>query len=99
MQSRYAAHFTREMGCTAAELCQWLQGASRGARIEFSPEGARVQWQAHLLQLSWVPLPERRIALVRLPRLSVTFDFGLTPDAERHAFMKHFDLYTQRGGG
>ena len=81
------------------ENSAWLPGASRGARIEFGPEGARVQWQEHLLQLTWEPLPERRIALVRLPRLAVTFDFGLTPDSERHAFMKHFDLYTQRGGG
>jgi len=31
--------------------------------------------------------------------LSVTFDFGSVTEDERSRFMRHFDLYTQRGGG
>jgi len=39
------------------------------------------------------------IALMRLPRLALRFAFSGVSEAERHAFMKRFDLYTQRGGG
>ena len=34
-----------------------------------------------------------------LQRLAVVFAFDGVDDAERHAFMKHFDLTMQRGGG
>lgn len=101
MQAEYAAHFTREMGCTPEELRAWLPGASRGAAIDWvSPEGARVHLEEQgALTLRWAVQPSRRIALITLPRLQVIFDFGATDAAVRHRFMKHFDLYTQRGGG
>ncbi len=101
MQADYPAHFSREMGCTPAELRAWLPGASRGARIEWQAEtGARVWLQApHQLCLGWAPLPPRRIALITLPRLQVNFNFGELDAAARHRFMRYFDLYTQRGGG
>ena len=44
-------------------------------------------------------LPPRQIALIRLPRLAVSFKFAGVADEVRHAFMKRFDLYMQRGGG
>ena len=99
MQAAYEARFTREMGCTVTELRQWLPGACRNAPISWSHAGADIGLTTTVLRLTWAELPWRRIALVTLPRLSVTFDFGATPEAERHSFMKHFDLYTQRGGG
>jgi hypothetical protein len=34
-----------------------------------------------------------------MPVLKVSFRFAGVADAERHAFMKRFDLYMQRGGG
>ena len=99
MQADYAARFVREMGCTAAELRTWLPGASRGREVQWRTDGARVPLDSGVLDLSWQVLPLRRIALVSLPRLSVCFDFGDVTVQERHAFMRHFDLYTQRGGG
>lgn len=101
MQAEYTAHFTREMGCTPEELSAWLPGASRGAAIAWvPPDGACVHLEEQgTLTLRWVVQPSRRIALITLPRLQVTFDFGQTDTAVRHRFMKHFDLYTQRGGG
>jgi hypothetical protein len=101
MQADYPAVFSREMGCTPAELRAWLPGASRGARIEWEGQtGARVWLQAaHCLRLNWSPLAPRRIALITLPRLQVSFDFGGLDAAARHHFMRYFDLYTQRGGG
>jgi hypothetical protein len=99
MQSHYEARFAREMGCTGSELQAWLPGASRHAPIDWEPDGARVKLGTGVLRMQWEALPPRRIALVTLPRLSVQFDFGSADAAERTAFMKHFDLYTQRGGG
>lgn len=51
------------------------------------------------LQLHWTVLPPRRIALLRLPRLQVVYQFDGVPDAVRTRFMKTFDLHLQRGGG
>jgi hypothetical protein len=51
------------------------------------------------LTLTWAPLPERRIALLRMPRLLVTFHFEGLDAEQRLAFMKPFDLTIQRGGG
>jgi hypothetical protein len=39
------------------------------------------------------------IALVRLPRLHVSFCFAGRDADQRLVFMKRFDLYMQRGGG
>jgi hypothetical protein len=41
----------------------------------------------------------RAIALVRLPRLHVSFRFEDVEAQARRAFMERFDLYLQRGGG
>ena len=60
---------------------------------------ARVTIGAGELLLDVAVAPPRVIALMRLPRLRLGFAFSAVPDAERHAFMKRFDLYTQRGGG
>lgn len=109
MQASYPAKFVREMGCTAAELCAWLPGASRRASIEWVPVaprsdapslGALVSLEdGAALKMQWTELPARRIALITLPRLEVHFDFGQASEDLRHRFMRHFDLYTQRGGG
>ena len=45
------------------------------------------------------PTPPRRIALLSMPRLGVQFRFSGIDEASRQAFMRYFDLYTQRGGG
>ncbi|MFN5723641.1 MAG: hypothetical protein ACOVOZ_00755 [Burkholderiaceae bacterium] len=114
VQADYAARFVREMGCTVDELRAWLPGASRGAAIEwlgthaayvdlraFAPSSPSSPTSASPLQLHlvWTPLTPRRIALITLPRLQVSFDFGSADEATRHRYMRHFDLYTQRGGG
>ena len=51
------------------------------------------------LQLSWQVLPDRVIALIRLPRLRVQFHFDGVAAQARVAFMRRFDLVLQRGGG
>lgn len=51
------------------------------------------------LNLRWQEAPPRRIALMRIPRLLVSFQFEGLDDGQRYTFMRRFDLYMQRGGG
>jgi hypothetical protein len=51
------------------------------------------------LGLKWQVAEDRVIGLVRMPRFLVSFRFAGLDEAQRYAFMKRFDLYTQRGGG
>ncbi len=93
--------FSRDMGATPAEWDRALAGAVQQHRLERHGERAAT---VHLagggtLALRWQVLPPRAIALMRMPRLQVDFAFDGVDDAARAAFMRWFDLYTQRGGG
>lgn len=99
MQSVYAESFVRDMGCTPQEWLGWLPEAVGPHPWSLGPNEARVTLGDGGLVLRWAVLPPRVIALMRMPRLEVRFDFhGLTAEA-RYTFMKRFDLYMQRGGG
>ncbi len=99
MQSWYPAQFEREMGCTEAELLTWLPGAVGDRPVTLAPGTATVDLDGGRLQLRWHELPPRRIALLAMPRLAIRFDFVAVDEAQRQSVMRHFDLYTQRGGG
>ena len=99
MQAHYPFIFEREMGCTADELRGWLPGASRGRSIEWRKDAAVVTIDEGHATLSWQVLEPRRIALFTLPRLLVRIEAHGVEEAAWQRFMKHFDLYTQRGGG
>lgn len=99
MQAWYDAQFEREMGCTEAELLRWLPGASGSHEVTLQGRAAVVSIGAGRLELRWSVMPPRQIALMRMPRLAVAFSFVDVAEASRQAFMRHFDLYTQRGGG
>lgn len=99
MQAWYDARFEREMGCTETELLRYLPGASGPHELTLQDQAATVAIGAGRLELRWSVMPPRRIALMRMPRLAVSFDFVGVDEASRQAFMRHFDLYTQRGGG
>jgi hypothetical protein len=99
LQGWYAAAFEREMGCTEGEWLMWLPGAVGGRPLQLGAGMAQVAIGAGTLRLSWQLLAERRIALMRLPRLAVQFAFDGVDEAERQDFMRYFDLYTRRGGG
>jgi hypothetical protein len=100
VQSHYPFAFEREMGCTADELRAWLPGASAGRAIEWLGDGgAALALDAGRVALRWQALPPRRIALITLPRLLVSFEASGVDEGAWQAFMRHFDLFTQRGGG
>ncbi len=85
------------MGCTESEWLSWLPGAVGGHALVI--DGQQQAQVGAFLRLSWRVMPPRTIALLRIARLAVRFEFtGLTP-IERQAFMKQFDLFMQRGGG
>jgi hypothetical protein len=99
MQSWYDAHFDREMGCTEAELRRWLPGAAGPHPLRLHETSATFDVDGGRLELRWSAMPARQIALIRMPRLHVEFRFEAVEEAARQRFMRHFDLYTQRGGG
>jgi hypothetical protein len=92
--------FEREYGCTVREWLAWMPGATGGRAL--SPEGTqglRVALEPGHLLMRWRELPPRVIALVRLPRLAISFAFEGAPLQARREFLRRFDLYLQRGGG
>ena len=99
MQSFYADAFDREMGCTEAEWLRWLPAAIGDHPWEIHGRSVDARVGDGQLRLTWDVGEPRVIALVRMPRLMVCFRFTGLTDAQRHAFMKRFDLYMQRGGG
>jgi hypothetical protein len=94
--------FDRDHGFTEAEWLRCLPGAVAPHALALpAPGQARVSMagSAGSLQLDWTVQPPRRIALLSLPRLAVHYRFDGVPAELRRRFMRHFDLYTQRGGG
>jgi len=66
-------------------------------QIDFPDEASSDQ--SGRLSITWAVQEPRRIALVVLPRLRVSFQFQDVPLPQRLAFMRTFDLHLQRGGG
>ena len=109
MQSQYPAQFVRDMGCTLDEWLGWLRAAwpdqpvppsaSAMRLVVRAPAGEGQTEEQGTLQLHWEVQPPRQIALLRIPRLHVRFDFDGLSDAARTQCMRRLDLLMQRGGG
>lgn len=85
------------------EFARWLPGATRHVPLVSTVDGAGMRHRLDVgsghVEIDLQPQPPRRIALLALPVLLVTFHF-IDLDADlRHAFLTHFDHYTRRGGG
>lgn len=92
--------FERDTAGTEAEWLMRLPGACGGVPIVIEGRQARIDFGAGArLEIGWQPLPPRRIALLTMERLAVNYRFRGVDAAERVRFMRHFDLYMQRGGG
>lgn len=99
MQSFYPACFERDMACTEAEWLGWLPAAMGSSDWQRDGSCVHASLQGGKLSVCWQVAPPRIIALLRLPRLLVRFQFEALDETARYAFMKRFDLYMQRGGG
>ena len=87
------------MGCTTTEWLGWLPAAMGDVQWQQSAASATAQLSGGSLNIQWREGEPRRIALFKIPRLHVRFEFTGLDDAQRYTFMKRFDLYMQRGGG
>lgn len=92
--------FERDTAGTEAEWLMRLPGACGGGPIVIEGRQALIDFpDGGRLDIDWQPLPPRRIALLTMERLAVGYRFSGVDAAERVRFMRHFDLYMQRGGG
>ena len=101
MQSFYPESFERDMATTGAEWqSRWplAMGSVPWAVVGDSTVHAHLP-EGGQLTMQWTPLPDRVIALMRVPRLRVFFHFDQANQDARYRFMRHFDLVMQRGGG
>jgi hypothetical protein len=89
----------REMGCTREEFLRWLPGATRHAPMQMHADKAVVRTGAVTVEISFTQAPPRRISLVSMPVLNVSFRFSGAEASAYRDFMAYFDLYTKRGGG
>ena len=99
MQSSYPASFERDMGCTESEWSGWLPAALGDVSWQRDGQVVHALLPDGRLRLEWRVEAPRAIALVRIPRLWVRFEFTDTTPESRYRFMRRFDLYMQRGGG
>jgi hypothetical protein len=99
VQSFYPETFERDMACTEPEWLGWLPAALGDHPWQQDGPRVHVTVGAGTLALAWQAAPPRVIALMRMPRLLVRFQFAGLDEAARYTFMKRFDLYMQRGGG
>jgi hypothetical protein len=89
----------REMGCTEKEFLYWMPGALGTDAFEKVEGEIRLEQSRLQIRIRFQTLEPRRIALVSIPRLLITFEFE-TPDVQDiGVFLKRFDAYTRRGGG
>lgn len=51
------------------------------------------------LHIEWVTLESRRIALLAIPQLQVSFHYSGLAMERRRSIQNYFDRATQRGGG
>jgi hypothetical protein len=89
----------REMGCTREDLLRWLPAATGHAPARADGDAIVVAVAGGEVRITAAERPPRRIALVSLPVLAVSFRFDGVAPADREAFLARFDLYTRRGGG
>lgn len=82
------------------EWRRWMPEALAPRPLEStSASSLLVRFDHGALRLAWQVLPPRDIALLRLPRLRVSFQFEDVQAEVRQAFMARLDLHLRRGGG
>lgn len=93
--------FTRDMGYSVTEFLRILPRAAHDYCLSIVGfEVSITQPEAHQeLKLTITPLPDRQLAMMRLPHVQVHFEFMGFDEAQREQFMNNFDKSYHRGGG
>ena len=92
------SEFVRDVTSTPAEFDASLRQAAAGCLEGRFPSYQVVGGEVRL-QIDVVPGAERRIALVRLPTLIVTYRFTAGSRAAQEALLTRLDRAMHRGGG
>jgi len=90
--------FTRDVTSTVAEFDASLRFAAADG-IERTAPGYRIVDGEVQLEIDVVNGPERRIALIRLPTLMVTYRFLSGSEVAQRALLARLDRAMHRGGG
>ena len=88
-----------EMSITRDDFLRLLPAAV--GHQPFSVEGERIEHRdaGRSWRIRLAPLPDLRVALVRLERHQVVLSLEGYSEEEAAAFMRRFELYFRRGGG
>jgi hypothetical protein len=88
----------RDVTSTVAEFDASLRSAAAGGLDGAAPH-YRVTGDGVQLEIDLAPGPERRIALLRLPTLRVTYRFTAGGAEQQRALLARLDRAMHRGGG
>ena len=91
--------FSHEMGITRAEFLRTLPAAVGEQRFTVVDDSVRIEEGTRRLLISLENQRERVIGSLRLPILTVNFEFRGYASDEVERFMERFMLYFHRGGG
>ena len=88
----------REMSASRKEFLHGL-GLAFPGRVEESGELLRVDDNEATMEIALTPLPDRSIALLRLPNMKVHIRFTAGSPEKQQAMLARMDRAMQRGGG
>ena len=88
----------REMSASRGEFLHGL-GLAFPGRVAEIGELLRVADGEAAMEIALTPLPDRRIALLRLPNMKVHIRFTAGSRVQQEAMLARMDRAMQRGGG
>ncbi len=91
--------FEKNMGITYSDFFRLLPKAMGEHPYTINGSVVNAEVDSGKLTISLGEQQERRIALMRIPFVIVSFDFDSVNDEGIEAFVQQFDLHFQRGGG
>ena len=91
--------FTRELGVSEQEFFRMLPPAIENRPFVRDGRTVRLEVDGHTVTFELGPEQTRRLGMLELPYMEVTFGFGGLPPEARARFMERFQLYFRRGGG
>lgn len=87
------------MGFTRAEFMRILPAALHDYPYTLHDDVIQIDVAGQVLLIRIGEQQMRRVALLALPYLPVTFDYAQVDEVSFKTFLKQFDLYYRKGGG